>query len=807
MIEIGEGETGNVVQFDFDQGLITYTALIIVMGLGLGSFVYMNRSDYHNKSLIEIHFIKHCFKFVVALLSSFFNIRLLITYVSSGNDSLNASVLVAGIASDIIVSVSFFALIAISEKALVKSFSILTQYSLEAYVDFKVLHHKVMAVKIVSALALLDTSLLIFLPFRKSEFGLRSGGFPTLWSMKVILLEKIIISALRIAAVATASTSDLYSISLLCLSGLTCGTSLGELFMRLKAEDIALLDKETTRLMFQLSRNRMASSDAIELRDKHFSCEFDNDIDAMSEVMFRESFSSICDYLAARNTAITREQSINLSPTETADIRVSSSTKSLSLEKERDVENPVMEFRNSLEKETEVAIPVMGFKASQKHADENLEIYKQQLREAGLQVFEYMDLSVIRQEIKEISALIAQDKSFDENRLDYLIGCMKLNKDYIREQEEEKRQAEIQIQTSASEALQAIRAFIPPDVKECTMKELQSRGYSLHLSKRIKTVKSLWLTRYSSELINSMHIALLKSDFGYDGRNLDPVELLAVYASYPEKFSNDGTGKKQQYREALRDLVLTSVRENGRDGAFDIGTVRRHKAYDKQVALYGNNDFIYPLEDIVSSEGAFSRTEDNYSAITSLRGLKTGDKSVIESSDIASAKANKTKSTDLPHYPESTSQAMGQMEFHRRKSNIASIFARRDSISHQSRLGAHKEDTRRDAPPRNSSFSSFSSPEPSYLSDTSSRSPIGTPVPQVAVATILFGEVSNPLNSVSSANVDLVEATSINFDSSTQPPRGNINIADEIRHLSKLRDEGILTEKEFVQAKLKILNS
>ena len=565
--------------------------------------------------------------------------------------------------------------------------------------------------------------------------------------------------------------------------------------MRLKAEDIVSLDQETTRLMLQLSRNRMASSsNAISFKDLRFSSECDNDVDAMSDVMFRESFLSICDYLAARNTAIIREQSINLSPAELADMRASLSTESVSHEKGTDTENPVTEFRKSFEKENVVENPVTGFQASQKYADKNLDIYKRQLKEAGLQVFEYMDLSVIRQEIKEISALIAQDKAFDESRLDYLIGCMKLNEDYIREQEEEKRQAEIQIQSSASEALHAIRAFIPPDVKECTIKELQSRGYSLPLSKRLKTVKSLWLTRYSSELINSMHIALLKSDFGYDGRNLDPVELLAVYASYPEKFSNDGTGKKQQYREALRDQVLTMVRENGRNGALNISTVRRNKAYDKQVALYGENDFIYPLEDTAASEGAFSRSQDTFEAITALRGLKADDKSVIELSE----KAN-TISTDLPHYPESISQTVGQEEFLHRQKNIASLFARRDSSPHRGPLDAQKEEIRDDPSPHDlssSTSSSSSALHPSCMSTSSC-------LPQVAVATLLSGDVSNPLNSVSLANVDLIEATSIDLASSTQPP---VSIADEIRHLSQLRDEGVLTENEFVQAKLSILN-
>ena len=76
----------------------------------------------------------------------------------------------ADIVSDILVSICIIVLIAISRRTSVKSSSILSQYSLEAYVDFELLHRSMSMCKF-----------LIFLPFQKSEFRLRSRGLPTLW--------------------------------------------------------------------------------------------------------------------------------------------------------------------------------------------------------------------------------------------------------------------------------------------------------------------------------------------------------------------------------------------------------------------------------------------------------------------------------------------------------------------------------------------------------------------------------------------------------------------------------------------------
>ena len=709
-VEIG-GD--NLIHLEFEIGMVGSLIAAVFLGGGIGIFVFKARSFYHKKSLLTISIQNHIFYFIVSTVSLLLDFRLIFTFAFTGKDYVNLSLLVIGVVADLLLASVFFLLIAQSRKSLERRSPFLSQFSLELYVDFTALHHKMAAVKLVSLLASMDANLLVFLPFRKSEFSERSFGYPTLWALKIIMLEKITVSALRIVGSVMASTADVNSIGLFFVSSLVLIVNVCECLMRMKAEDMIALDEKTRQVVNQLYRSRSASEhNAIELGDVRHSDDVDI-LDLMSDVHFRESFVSICDSLKEKNAAIRESLSSNT-----------------------DVENPM-------------------YISSQKFADENLDLYKQQLKNAGMPIFEYMELSEIRREVKDISALIAQDMTFDEKRLDYLIGCMKLNKEFILEQEEIKRQEDINIKQSASEALRLIRSYVPPDVKQCTVAMLQSKGYSGQLAKRVMTVKALWLTRFSTALVNSLHVALLKSDFGFDGRNLDLVELLAVYASYPEKFSNDGNGQKQQYRDLLREKVQSLLSKE--EGGVLRPNTRRHQAYRGQVGLFGDSDFVLPLDASASSHGAFDRDEDAFRKIAALRGQSTekGFSEGVEMSYVAkdtgfsrsgdgdntrdTLSTDKSPSVHADSRSTSTS-SIGEAEFHKRLGSVSAVFSRRssDSVSHAS--SGHRD----------------ASPDASAPNTSSSEPSPGTAGSQVAAgagATTLAleeDEVSNPLRTPSS---------------------------------------------------------
>ena len=67
-------------------------------------------------------------------------------------------------------------------------------------------------------------------------------------------------------------------------------------------------------------------------------------------------------------------------------------------------------------------------------------------------------------------------------------------------------------------------------------------GYSRELAKRLMDRKCLWLVRMSAADIQRIHEADLMSTYVFQG--LDLVELSAVYAAIPAKFSNDAYGRK-----------------------------------------------------------------------------------------------------------------------------------------------------------------------------------------------------------------------------------------------------------------------
>lgn len=658
----------NKIHLEFEIGTLGCMIAAVALGVGVGTYVFKERSFYHKKSLLEISIQIHIFYFVVSFVSLFLEFELIFSFALIGKDNVNLSLLLFGVFADLMLAGFFFLMISQSKENLKRFTPCFNNFSLELYIDFTSLHHKMSAVKLVSVLASFDSNLLIFLPFRRSEFSVRSFGYPTLWALKVILFEKILVSIVRIVASAMATTADLNSIGLFFISLLVLIVNICEAFMRLKAEDMIALDERTCEVVNQLYKTRSASiHNSIELGALTRKSDDVNVLDLMSDVCFRESFTSICDSLKEKNEAIRKSNLIRSS------MRIS------------DVENPV-------------------FTSSQKYADENLDIYKQQLKDAGLPIFEYMELNEIRREIKCISNLIAENKPFDDSRLDYLIGCMKLNKTYIKEQAEIRQEEDKKIHASLLEALQLVRSFIPPDIRHCTIFSLQARGYSEQLAKRLVTVKALWLTRYSTEHINSMHFALLKSDFGFDGRNLDLVELLALYACYPQNFTNDGNGKKQQYRDLLREKVqLLLSKEAG--GVLNPKT-KRHSAYRGQVPLYSDSDFVLVEHASASSRGAFEKNVHSFEEITALRGESTQKSSVLASLDmpdfssthkvhVADDNCSQMSTSDLSRnmFTEKllnssvhSDATIGQSEFHRRLRSLSNSFASHSAASRENSL-------------------------------------------------------------------------------------------------------------------------
>ncbi|CAM9136182.1 unnamed protein product, partial [Ectocarpus fasciculatus] len=93
-----------------------------------------------------------------------------------------------------------------------------------------------------------------------------------------------------------------------------------------------------------------------------------------------------------------------------------------------------------------------------------------------------------------------------------------------------------------------VKTFIPVDIFTCT-KDYLSGMLPRALARRVWNEKCLWLLQMSPHAIAKLHIADLQSKFSTQG--LDEIELRAVYFALPDKFENDSTGEKENWRDGI----------------------------------------------------------------------------------------------------------------------------------------------------------------------------------------------------------------------------------------------------------------
>jgi hypothetical protein len=136
--------------------------------------------------------------------------------------------------------------------------------------------------------------------------------------------------------------------------------------------------------------------------------------------------------------------------------------------------------------------------------------------------------------------------------------AIKMNPEYMKEQEEKTNVWELENKPLNLQAMRAMRGLIPPDIKECSLVELQERGLPKSLAKRLWDKKALWLLRMHIDDIKKLHQADLRGKYANQG--LDVREMRAIWCCLPNDFDNDGDGKKAEwkfnFRQKLEELTL-----------------------------------------------------------------------------------------------------------------------------------------------------------------------------------------------------------------------------------------------------------
>jgi hypothetical protein len=197
------------------------------------------------------------------------------------------------------------------------------------------------------------------------------------------------------------------------------------------------------------------------------------------------------------------------------------------------------------------------------HADETLEMLRQQVRDFGAVPVQYITLDEIRKELNILFQQCNEGKLYNEERLDYLLRCLALNPQYRKEQEEEAKRWREESREFIEQSLATMRGFIPPFIFTITEQSLvEDYGMKKALVRRIFTKKCLWLVRMHPEAIAKLHEAELIGRFNPIAQNLDIVELAAVYAALPTTFHKDPMGQKMKWKlsieEKLKEMVIAN---------------------------------------------------------------------------------------------------------------------------------------------------------------------------------------------------------------------------------------------------------
>ena len=502
-------------------------------------------------------------------------------------------------------------------------------FQLSAYLEpYSLMHHAAEHV-FVCILSFAEPRLLVFLPWKTSEFSKRSNGFPSLNVFKAIIYVKSCCSMLRVAILIVAHKSTNSTRVSLCFSILVLIFSISEGLLKLKSEKIQQYD------------SAIVSKAA--LCEMHEKADTGGGDDAVSLEKSSEEY----------------EQTIARLQLEMEELRMANRRNSV---REDDVED--------LEK---------AYVAKTEFPDENLGVVRAQLLDLGKSPLEYIPLEKIEKELAELTNKVNSGKSFDERRLDHLLACMERNPEYLAKIEVKQREEREKLAPILKQHLATMREFIPPNIFDCKMTTLQEDyGYSKVLAKRLISKKCLRVVRMRPEDIMKLHEVELTGQYGHGGQMLDVVEKTALLAAFPKHFENDGRGVKKKYLLDLEENVKSMIRE-AEAGSLS-KQLLRHSAYTNQVGIFGANTEMH-CPDVTSGEDAF-----NPRTSYKLSSPRSTDISLTEES-VLLGQSESVDGSDFSPDPSpasrkgSSSVGIGSNEFLKRSSSLEQMFRRKSSLT------------------------------------------------------------------------------------------------------------------------------
>lgn len=249
-----------------------------------------------------------------------------------------------------------------------------------------------------------------------------------------------------------------------------------------------------------------------------------------------------------------------------------------------------------------------------KYAEQTMQILRDQLIKDGKMPLEFIPLEDLKLEMSSIFEKANNGDAYDEGRLDYLLKCMDLNPDYKAEKEKETAAWRKVIEPFVKECLSTMRGFIPPHVFQSTLQTLTvNDGLPAELAKRIFAKRCLWLIRISTADISKMHIAELQGRFNPEAQGLDIIELAAIFANIPQKFTNDDAkGGKEKWRLSIEECVKSYYSQNEKGTLAKLK--QRNPAYKGLEPVFSKDEVYHTMH--------VTKSEDTYNPRASYRMIK-----------------------------------------------------------------------------------------------------------------------------------------------------------------------------------------
>jgi hypothetical protein len=449
----------------------------------------------------------------------------------------------------------------------------LDKFNVGSYMEGSILHEQTYLFALLCLLSIISGPLvLVFLPWKKSEFSIRSGGFPTLRLYRVIMYSDLFVYLVRfIVVVASTNKSPIANVSIL-TSAIQCFLTAMHIYIKLGAMSIQQYDAEIPRERNDVKNDLESPVVAIRVNHSDSSvpmAEVVVDIDRYAQDL-DTCRRSLTELRVANRVSVSKQQRDSTS--KAPNTQTSTNTDYLDRYMEALHNEP-----NALN--------------SNKPVD-------------------HVPLFQIKQRLQTLTDAMNRGEVFDESEFNYLLRSMDANEEYIQEQKEKERLWREKISSYAQECLIQQRRFIPPDIFVSTQTQLvQEKGIPAALAKRLMQKKCLWLIRLSEENISKLHFAELQGKYSVESNNLDIVETLALYACVPVKFPHDGNGKKALWRKSLEDSAkkLMASKENNTLSA----SMLRNPAYKNVTGSFTSDELYVPASDDAEFRPVSGRKEES----------------------------------------------------------------------------------------------------------------------------------------------------------------------------------------------------